>query len=153
MSTGRLLPDETEALESTRSRVSPLCGSFITGTGEPYGSKNEGAWPFWLEGAEPNLVVELVAMADSTEVGETANDSSEGIATEGTSFLNFFPDLESVTDEIKSEKLLLPVKEIGGRAGAGGGVCGVPAPRGETESYRSFGGSGSVPSSLARSLV
>jgi len=158
MSTGRLLPDEAEAFESTRSRIFPLCGSFKTGTGEPYGSKDEGAWPFWLEGAEPNLVIELVAMGDSTEMGETALDSSEGIATRGTCFLNFFPDLESVTDEIMSKKLVLPEKVIGGRAGATGGVCGVSTPKGgETESLRSFRGSGRVcppvPSSLARSLA
>lgn len=158
MGTGRLLPDETEVFESTRSRVFPLCGSFNTGTGEPCGSKDEGAWPFWLEGAEPNLVVELVARADSAEVGETALDSSEGVATRGTSFLNFFPDLKSVTDEINSKKLLLPEKVIGGSAGAIGGVCGVSTPKGgEMGSCRSLRGSGRVcppvPSSLARSLM
>jgi hypothetical protein len=158
MGTGRLLPDEAEAFESTRSRIFPLCGSFNTGTGEPYGLKDEGAWPFWLEGAEPNLVVELVAMGDSTEMGETVLDSSEGVAIRGISFLNFFPDLESVTDEINSKKLVLPEKVIGGIAGATGGVCGVSTPNGgETESYRSFKGirraCPPAPSSLARSLV
>jgi hypothetical protein len=135
MSIGRLLPDEAEAFESTRSRMFPPYGSWSDDIGEPRGSvretKSMGAWPFWLEGVELNLVVGLVGVAELTEVGEVVLNSSESTATGGTSFFSFFPDLESVTDEIKSEKLVsLKENVIGGRAGATAGVCGASTSMG-----------------------